>query len=110
MARLDCRHVSLLNQSGIEKRTRGLACVPSDNALGDDEERERNEKLRVRGIVGEKIRALDSAAVQAGLERQYRHRNPRQHDQDERSTHEMSRVTAGQTDRREHAVENVVVE
>ena len=110
MALVDVRHVGGIDDAGVQEIPRRFARAPAHDALGDDVERQRDEKLRVGRVIGKKVVRLDPRADQALDHREHRHRHPREGYDGCDASREVPSVPALQSDGRERPVQQVIVE
>ena len=110
IARADAWIVSRCDNPGVDEFSGSFARTSGDDALGDDKEGKRDQKLRVCRIVGEEIRGLYPGAVQTLRPRQNGHRHPCETNQKRRAVRKIPRPTAVPPQTVEDAIDQIAVE
>ena len=110
MHRDDTRLVGGPHDVGHQELVRGIARGARHHRLGEHEQRQPDDELRVGGEVREEVAAVDverGLAIGAGEDR---HWYPCDRDQQQRTTEQVLRTAIAQAKSREHAVDQVAVE
>ena len=110
MNREGVRPVVVAHDPAIEELLRRLARARVDDRLGDDEQRQSDEELRVRREVGEKVRRRDHRADELLTPREKRNRDPGERNDQHAALHETKSHVIAEPEMRVGDVQRVVVE